>query len=105
MSKDNDTPEERARVYSRIAPLIMTFYVNNAGKQFHAEDLRRYVLAVEPEIAPGSPDRILRALRQEGRLDYIVIDRRNSLYLFKAVRPKPQTVLKPKPETDRFFRR
>jgi len=101
MNKINDTPEERARVYSRIAPLIMTFSVDNAGKQFHAEDLRRYVLAVEPEIAPGSPDRILRALRQEGRLDYVVIDRRNSLYQFRVVQPKPS----PQPQPSYFFRR
>jgi hypothetical protein len=79
----------------------MTFYVDNAGQLFHAEDLRRYVLAVEPEIAPGSPDRILRALRQEGKLDYVVIDRRNSLYQFRAL-PKPQP--RPQPRLDRFFR-
>ena len=101
MNEYNDTPEERARVYSRIAPLIMVFYRDNAGKQFHAEDLRRYVLAVEPDIAPGSPDRILRALRQEGKLDYVVIDRRNSLYQFRAVLPQPT----PQPQPNYFFRR
>jgi hypothetical protein len=85
VSKNNDAPGERARVYSRIAPLIMEFYYNNAGKQFNAEQLRRHVLQAAPEIAPGSPDRILRELRLRGKLDYTVINRRQSLYLFRAM--------------------
>lgn len=76
--------EERARVRAKIGGLILTFYRAHIGMAFHAEDLRRYVLALAPEIAPDSPGRILRMLRQEGQLDYVVIDRRDSLYLFKA---------------------
>jgi hypothetical protein len=87
MSKHNDTPEERRRVYGRIAPLILMFYRDNAGKQFHAEELRRYVLTAAPDIAPGSPDRILRELRLEGRLDYVVVNRRQSLYQFRYRQP------------------
>jgi hypothetical protein len=79
----NDTPEERGRVYSRIAPLIMAFYQNNAGKEFHAEDLRQYVLRAAPGIAPGSPDRILRELRLEGKINYVVLNRRESRYQFR----------------------
>ena len=85
MSRDNDDPDERARVYGKIAPLIMAYYNENTGRAFHAEDLRRYVLQHAPEIAPGSPDRILRLLRQEGRLYYVVIDRGNSLYQFRPL--------------------
>jgi hypothetical protein len=83
----NDAPEERGRVYGRIAPLIMTFYQDYAGKRFRAEDLRQYVLKAAPEIAPGSPDRILRELRLEGKIDYIVLNRRESLYLFRNTPP------------------
>ena len=54
-----------------------------AGHAFHAEELRRCVLIYEPEIAPDSPGRILRLLRQEGKLNYVVINRRNSLYQFR----------------------
>ena len=86
MSSDNDEPGERSRVYSRIAPLILSFARAHAGQSFHAEDLRQYVLALDPGIAPDSPGRILRLLRQEGKLYYVVIDRRASLYQFRAVR-------------------
>ena len=84
VSKRDDAPEERARVYSRIAPLIMMFSRDYAGQQFSAEQLRQYVLRIAPDIAPDSPGRILRALRLEGRLDYVVINRRQSLYQFRV---------------------
>jgi hypothetical protein len=76
--------EERARVYSKIAPIIMEFYEDHAGTAFHAEDLRTFVRDRAPEIAPDSPGRILRALRLEGRLDYVVLNRRDSLYQFRT---------------------
>jgi hypothetical protein len=85
MSKHDDAPDERDRVYSRIAPLIMDYANDRRGHAFHAEELRRYVLDREPAIAPDSPGRILRELRLKKRLNYVVINRRNSLYLFKAV--------------------
>ena len=76
--------EERGRVYGKISPLILAFAVDNAGKGFHAEELRQYVTQYAPELAPSSTDRILRQLRQEGRLDYVVINRRQSLYQFRG---------------------
>jgi len=83
----DDAPEERARVYGILAPLIMAFHVHNAGKQFHIEDLRRYVLEFAPSgaIAPDSPGRILREMRLEGKLNYVVLNRRQSLYQFREV--------------------
>jgi hypothetical protein len=80
--------EERARVFSKIAPLILLFASLNAGKAFHAEDLRRHVLAYAPEIAPASSDRILRELRLRRQLNYVVINRRQSLYMFVPVLPR-----------------
>jgi hypothetical protein len=83
MTSDNDDIGERARVFGRIAPIILAFARENAGQTFHVEQLRRYVDAHVHEIAPDSPGRILRQLRQLRQLNYVVIDRRNSLYQFR----------------------
>ena len=77
--------EERERVFSRIAPVIMAFKDERPTGTFHVEELRRYVLTIFPEIAPDSPGRILRELRLLGRLDYVVINRRQSLYQFRGI--------------------
>jgi hypothetical protein len=87
MSKDNDDVPERNRVYGRIAPLILAFSREYAGRQFNADQLRRYVGRHVPDIAPDSPGRILRELRLEGRLHYVVLNRRQSLYQFRRVMP------------------
>lgn len=87
MSRANDNPGERERVYSRIAPIIMDFARAFVGQQFHADDLRRYVIGTMPEVAPDSPGRILRELRLEGRLDYVVLNRRLSLYQLTEADP------------------
>jgi Fe2+ or Zn2+ uptake regulation protein len=84
-----DRPEERKRVYAKIAPIILAFRSMHAGKAFHAEELRIYVRHHAPEIAPDSPSRILRLLREQGRLHYVVIDRRDSLYQFTPVDAAP----------------
>jgi hypothetical protein len=76
---------ERERVRDKIAPYILAFSKNRAGQQFHVEELRVYVRNHLPLIAPDSPGRILRELRLEGRLDYVVINRRQSLYQFRTV--------------------
>jgi len=86
MTRENDDPGERSRVYSKIAPIILDFARQNAGRLFHVEDLRVHVLQSAPDIAPDSPGRILRLLRQQGKLNYRVIDRRDSLYLFISAR-------------------
>lgn len=78
----DDSPEDRQRVFSRIAPLIMEF--RGTCEVFHAEELRNFVRKRVPETAPGSPDRILRELRLRGWLDYQVVNRHQSLYQFIA---------------------
>ncbi len=80
---DEEQPENLDRVYSRIARHIMAFRVERGGDLFQAEDLRQYVLDLDPSIAPGSPDRILREMRLKGVLNYTVVNRRASLYQFK----------------------
>jgi hypothetical protein len=77
------------RVTDQIAGHVMKFLSAHLNKEFHVESLRRYVSDhVGGYIAPGSPDRILRALRQKGAVDYVVVNRRQSLY--KAVPVKGQ---------------
>jgi len=81
--------EERARVRSRIGKLILIFC--RGDRTFHMDELRRFVEEmVESRIAPDSPGRILRQLRQEGMLDYTVVSRTGSLYKVEWVGAKPE---------------
>jgi hypothetical protein len=59
------------------------------------EELRRFVQAqMKGKVAPGSPERILRQLRQQGELNYKVVSRRQSLYKVVPVeRPAEQAEL------------
>jgi hypothetical protein len=88
--------QERARVRSRIGSLIMEFcvrrkkYADIGGPLFFMEELRRFVeQALEGPIAPDSPGRILRQLRQQRHLNYIVVSRSRSLYRLKPLKQKP----------------
>lgn len=74
-----DAPEERERVKERIAPAILDF-ARARKREFFMDDLRRHITLTVGIVAPASPDRILRQLRQQKKLDYIVVDRRRSLY-------------------------
>ena len=85
--------QERERVRSRIGKLILEFC--RPHDVFRMEDLKRFVEnRVKGRIAPASTDRILRQLRQQGFLDYIVVSRRQSLYRIVPVeRPAEQAEL------------
>lgn len=91
--------QERARVRSRIGSLILEFcdMQKHFGGTFHMEDLRNYVelgINTKGTIAPDSPGRILRQLRQQGLLNYAVVSRRQSLYRVVPVeRPAGQAEL------------
>lgn len=67
-------------VASRISAAVLAFCLLRVGHEFHADDLRQYVRRATGMSAPGSADRILRALRQEHALGYSVVNRRGSLY-------------------------
>jgi len=77
-------PQERARVRSRIGALILEFCserLKHFEGTFFMEELRIYVdRKLAGCIAPDSPGRILRQLRQQGLLNYKVVSRRQSLY-------------------------
>jgi phage/plasmid-associated DNA primase len=74
------------RVYSKTSDAVLAFIkmrlsdTENNGA-FTADQLRFYVTNnVAGGVSPGSSDRILRMLRQEGKLNYIVLNRGKSLY-------------------------
>lgn len=69
--------EHLERVRSKIGRTVLAFCARN--NWFHAQDLKDFVES-ETTVAPASPDRILRDLRQRGLLKYEVIDRRASYY-------------------------
>lgn len=76
------------RVTGQLAAAILRFCRHRLATgqpEFHAAELREYVEGVH-QGAPGSPDRILRALRRTGAVDYRVIDRAASLYRIVSVR-------------------
>lgn len=79
----HDAPEQRERVSERIAHAVEAYCADALTldpPRFVADDLRKHVERVVGPTAPGSADRILRLLRQQGRISYEVIDRRRSLY-------------------------
>ncbi len=78
--------ENLERVSAQIEGYILEFAAAvplRGHCQFHVEELRQYV-ADRVKVAPASADRILRALRQQGRLNYRVVNRRASLYELTA---------------------
>jgi len=71
------------RVTNRIADTILSFaqFKKATGDlQFHGVDLHIFIQATGGYAAPSSADRVLRQLRQEGYLDYVVLNRAQSLY-------------------------
>lgn len=79
--RDKEQKENIERVSSRIGVAITEFWSERIGKQFHVEDLRKFVSAkVGEKVAPASPDRILRQLKQSGKVNYKIVSRRKSLY-------------------------
>jgi hypothetical protein len=83
MSHDDDSPEERRRVELKIKNLILRFYYERRSNPiFFCDELRVFVSRNGALVAPASPDRILRMLRQQGHLDYKVTDRTQSEYTF-----------------------
>jgi hypothetical protein len=74
------------RVASTTSEAILSFIkarladTENNGA-FTADQLRFYVNnSVQGGVSPSSADRVLRSLRQTGKLDYVVLNRGRSLY-------------------------
>jgi hypothetical protein len=85
---NGEQQENLERVTSRIARAILDFC--SCHQRFYAEELRAYVIRETGIAAPGSADRVLRHLRQSGRLNYRVLSRRESLYEMISMGPQPQ---------------
>ena len=75
--------ENLERVSSRIATTVEKFFADVStapNPVFFAEELRERIASEIGVVAPDSPGRIMRALRQAGRINYRVLDRAQSYY-------------------------
>jgi hypothetical protein len=73
-------PNELSRVSDRLNSAIIEFCRRHTDKEFRMDDLRQYVNDCSILCAPASPDRILRHLRQSGKVVYELVSRPKSLY-------------------------
>ena len=86
---------EQTQQFNRVAATtkeaILEFYnqrVISCNSTFTAGQLRFYVQNnVVGGVSPSSADRVLRKLRQENKLNYIVLNRGKSLYRAVPVSP------------------
>lgn len=78
-----DKREHLSRVSSRIAQACLDFA--SANSVFRMEAMRARVVEVVGPIAPGSVDRVWRAMRAQGRVRYTVLSRKDSMYLVNEV--------------------
>ena len=73
--------ENITRVNQAISRYVTAFLNAHLNQEFHVDELRQYVSAhVDGYVAPASPDRILRDLRQKNQVNYTVVSRSKSLY-------------------------
>lgn len=77
--------KELKRVSENIASII-TAYVNGkaatSNPEFNASDVRNACTLKLgfSNVAPGSPDRVMRDLRQCNKINYVLVNRAKSLY-------------------------
>jgi len=77
---DFDQTAHLTRVTSKTSVAIAEFFANlDVGATFHAQEIRDYV-AAQVLVAPASPDRVMRKMRQDGEINYELVNRRGSLY-------------------------
>ncbi len=73
------------RVRARLADAVLGFCRLNIGRTVRGSELHRYVADRVPLSAPGSADRVLRALRQDGTVQYTLVSRGGSVYQIDGV--------------------
>ncbi len=77
--------EHLGRVADRLRPTILAFATERGvGVPFFAEELHDFVRA-RIGAAPASADRVLRLCRAESLLNYRVLNRRRSRYVFTRI--------------------
>jgi hypothetical protein len=77
------------RVTSKLSAAILLFCKQRIAAcrpEFHMEDIRGFLTTEAVEFAPASPDRVLRQLRKLRAVDYVVVNRAESLYRITEVR-------------------
>lgn len=83
-------PHELSRVRGSIATLVLAWLrerqIRNKS-EFHLSELEAYLMKREVGTTPGSGGRILRLLRSEGVIDYVVLHRSKSLYRITRLSP------------------
>lgn len=90
---DEEQQTQLERVRGRIGQAVLDFCRQRGlWAEFHADELREHVLRA-CQVAPGSPDRILRELRRERQVNYEVVNRKRSLYRILPVTPEFTGVL------------
>lgn len=83
---DIEQQEQLTRVRSKTKPAILAFArhrIDTGKLAFNIRDLHDWVVK-ETTVAPASPDRVLRDLRQRGHFDYEVTNRAKAEYVFKC---------------------
>jgi nanoRNase/pAp phosphatase (c-di-AMP/oligoRNAs hydrolase) len=73
------------RVTEKISAAVVEFC--EPEKEFHMIELTQFVSERVGPSAPDSAGRVLRLLRQSGKIAYSVVSRRNSVY--RIIRPSP----------------
>ena len=78
----SDNPNLK-RVALNLSQAIVVFWMSREGtlnKEFTATELRQYVQRHSFGTAPSSADRVMRQLRQQKKINYILVNRAKSLY-------------------------
>lgn len=77
-------PRELKRVKDKLHDLVIDFVkALHTGQVFHMAQLEQHIQERRPDVAPGSAGRILRLLRDEGLVEYDVVNRRRSAYVLR----------------------
>ena len=78
----------------RIATAVISFVnmvlTNSLTQEFTASELRSYVSSQVDNVAPASADRIMRQLRQNKIVNYVLVKRQQSLYRALPVAVVPE---------------
>lgn len=74
------TQEDRQRVKEKLEGLVISFLrARGYGATFNLNELVLYVMQ-QKLVSPSSPGRILQLLKRDGKIDYEVVSRSQSLY-------------------------
>lgn len=79
----NEQQQNLNRVEKKISQHILDYFKGKVDFVFHMQDLQDYV-AQYARVAPDSPRRILRELKNKGKVDIELLSRSESRYLFKG---------------------